>query len=55
MVSKLGQLLITLTATIVHGHGNETFAQYFNELWPMIQISQLGHFYIVSYPWKGAS
>jgi hypothetical protein len=37
MVSKLGQLgqlLVTLIRMIVHGHGDETFTQYSNELWP---------------------
>ncbi len=32
MVSKLGQLLVTLTIMIVHGHGDKIFIQYFNEL-----------------------
>jgi hypothetical protein len=32
MVSELGQLLVTLIGMIVHGHGDETFAQYSNEL-----------------------
>jgi hypothetical protein len=34
MVSRLGQLLVTLIRMIVHGHGDETFIQYFNEMWP---------------------
>jgi hypothetical protein len=34
MISGLGQLPITLTGMIVHGHGDEKYAQYFNELWP---------------------
>jgi hypothetical protein len=34
MISSLGQLPITLTGMIVHGHGDEKYAQYFNELWP---------------------
>jgi len=34
MVSGLGQLLVTLIGMIVHGHGDEAFIQYFNELWP---------------------
>ncbi len=34
MVVGLSQLLITLTKMIVHGHGDEAFAQYSNELWP---------------------
>ncbi len=33
MVSKLGQLLVTLTGMIDHGHGEKTFSQYSNELW----------------------
>jgi hypothetical protein len=33
MVSGLGQLLVTLTG-MIHGHGDEAFAQYSNELWP---------------------
>jgi len=32
MVSELGQLPMTLTRMIAHGHGDKTFAQYFNEL-----------------------
>jgi hypothetical protein len=34
MVVWLSQLLITLTRMIIHGHGDEAFAQYSNELWP---------------------
>jgi len=34
MVVRLGQLLIMLTRMIAHGHGDEAFAQYSNELWP---------------------
>jgi hypothetical protein len=34
MVFGLGQLSITLTGIIVHGHGDKTFTQYFNKLWP---------------------
>jgi hypothetical protein len=34
MVARLGQLLITLVAMITHGHGDEAFVQYSNELWP---------------------
>jgi hypothetical protein len=34
MVSKLGQLPITLIGMIIHGHGDEAFIQYSNELWP---------------------
>jgi hypothetical protein len=34
LVFILGQLLVTLTGIIVHGHGDEPFVQYFNELWP---------------------
>ncbi len=30
----LGQLPITLTGAIAHGHGDERYAQYCNELWP---------------------
>jgi len=33
MVVGLSQLLITLTRMSVHGHGDEAFAQYSNELW----------------------
>jgi hypothetical protein len=31
MVFGLGQLLMTLTGMITHGHGDETFVQYSNE------------------------
>jgi hypothetical protein len=34
MVVGLSQLLITLTKMSVHGHGDEAFAKYSNELWP---------------------
>ncbi len=34
MISRLRQLPITLTSMITHGHGDERYAQYFNELWP---------------------
>jgi hypothetical protein len=34
MISTLGQLFITLTSMIAHGHGDEKYAQYSNELWP---------------------
>jgi hypothetical protein len=34
MVSRLGQLPMTLIGMIAHGHGDKTFIQYFNELWP---------------------
>jgi len=34
MVSRLGQLLVTLTGMIAHGHEDKAFIQYFNELWP---------------------
>jgi hypothetical protein len=33
MVVRLGQLPITLIGMIVHGHGDEVFDQYSNELW----------------------
>jgi hypothetical protein len=32
MVSKLGQLLVTLTRMIAHGHGDKAYVQYSNEL-----------------------
>jgi hypothetical protein len=34
MISSLGQLPITLMGMIVHGHGDERYTQYSNELWP---------------------
>jgi hypothetical protein len=34
MICGLGQLPITLMGIIAHGHGNERYAQYSNELWP---------------------
>ncbi len=45
MIYGLGQLLITFTSMIAHGHRDEKYAQYSNELWPMIPNnpnSQLG-------------
>ncbi len=34
MIFGLGQSPITLTRMIAHGHGDEKYAQYSNELWP---------------------
>ncbi len=34
MISSLGQLKITFMGMIAHGHGDERYAQYFNEMWP---------------------
>jgi hypothetical protein len=34
MIYGLGQLPITLTSMITHGHGDERYVQYSNELWP---------------------
>ncbi len=34
MIFGLGQLHITLTKMIAHGHGDERYAQYSNESWP---------------------
>ncbi len=34
MIYRLKQLPITLTSMIAHGHGDERYAQYSNELWP---------------------
>ncbi len=34
MICGLGQLPIMLMDMIAHGHGNEKYAQYSNELWP---------------------
>jgi hypothetical protein len=34
MICGLGQLPITLMGIIVHGHGDEKYAQYSNALWP---------------------
>jgi hypothetical protein len=34
MIFGLEQLPITLMEMIVHGHGDERYAQYSNELWP---------------------
>jgi hypothetical protein len=33
MIYGLGKLPITLTGMIAHGHGDEIYAQYSNELW----------------------
>jgi hypothetical protein len=33
MISSIGQLPITLTGVITHGHGDEKYSQYSNELW----------------------
>jgi len=34
MMVGLGRLPITLMEMIAHGHGNEAYTQYSNELWP---------------------
>jgi hypothetical protein len=34
MIYGLGQLPVTLMGMIVHGHEDEKYAQYSNELWP---------------------
>jgi len=34
MICGLGQLPITLTGMIAHGHDDDRYAQYSNELWP---------------------
>jgi hypothetical protein len=34
MILGLGQLPIILTTIITHGHGDERYVQYYNELWP---------------------
>ncbi len=34
MMTRLGQLPITPMGMIVHGHGDEAYVQYSNELWP---------------------
>ncbi len=41
MISRLKQLSITLMGMIVHCHGDEKYAQYFNEFGQTIPISQL--------------
>jgi hypothetical protein len=44
MVFDLGQLLVTLIGMITHGHGDEAFAQYSNELWPNDRNFTIGLF-----------
>jgi hypothetical protein len=34
IISRLGQLPITLKGMITHDHMDERYAQYYNELWP---------------------
>jgi len=34
VVSELRLLPMTLIRMIIHGHGDKTFVEYFNELWP---------------------
>jgi hypothetical protein len=34
MISRLGQLPITIVSIISHGHGDKKDVQYSNELWP---------------------
>jgi hypothetical protein len=33
MISKFHQLHVTLIGMIAHGHGDEIYVQYSNELW----------------------
>jgi hypothetical protein len=42
MIFGLGKLPISLINMIAHGHGNERYAQYVNELWPNDPNSTLG-------------
>jgi hypothetical protein len=42
LIFSLGRLPITLMGMITHGHGDERYAQYSNDLWPNNPISQLG-------------
>jgi hypothetical protein len=35
MIFKLQKLHVTLTSMIAHGHGDEIYVQYSNELWPI--------------------
>jgi len=42
MIFGLGKLPITLINMITHGHSNEIYAQYVNELWPNDPNSTLG-------------
>jgi hypothetical protein len=40
---------MTLTRMIVHGHGDETFIQYYNELWPNDPNLSIGLFLCLFY------
>jgi hypothetical protein len=44
MVVGLGQLPISLTRMIAHGHCDEAFAKYSNELWPNDPNFTIGFF-----------
>jgi len=43
MICGLGQVPITLMGMIAHGHGDERYAQYSNELWPNNPNSTVGY------------
>jgi hypothetical protein len=45
MVSELGQLQMTLTRMITHGHGDEAFTQYSNEIWNNDPNFTIGSFF----------
>jgi hypothetical protein len=44
MIFRLGQLPIILTSMITHGHEDERYVQYSNELWPNDPNFTIGYF-----------
>jgi hypothetical protein len=46
MIFGLGQLPITLTKMITHGHGDERYAQYSNKLWPNDPNFRIKNYYL---------
>ncbi len=49
MIFGLGELPITFIGMITHGHGDEGYVQYSNELWsndPNFTIGSLLHFFL---------
>jgi hypothetical protein len=52
MICGLGQLPITLMGMIAHGHGDERYPQYSNELWPNDRNFTIGYSCGVFEFWK---
>ncbi len=52
MISRLGQLPITLIGMIAHGHGDENYVLDYNELWPNVPNLAIESFCVSFKIWK---